>query len=59
MGGGGMKTNIITIIIHLQVFKKVNMTGCGFVEEIIPGSILFMKTKGRELWDLNFDEIAY
>lgn len=54
-----MQTKVITIIIHLQIFKKINMTGCGFVEEITPGSILLMKTKDRELWDLNFDEIAY
>lgn len=44
-----MQTNVIAIIIHLQIFKKVNMTRCGFVEEIIPESILLMKAKGREL----------
>lgn len=45
-----MQTNIITIIIHLQIFKKVkvNMLGCGFVETK-PEIILFIKTKGRKL----------
>lgn len=44
-----MQTNVITIITHLQIFKKANMAECDFVGEISPGSILFMKTKGREL----------
>lgn len=45
-----MQTNIITIIIHLQIFKrvKVNMLGCDFVETK-PEIILFIKTKGRKL----------
>ena len=62
-GGGGskeMQTNMITIIIHLQIFKrvKVNVIGCEVVKEIKPEMILFIKTKDREFWDLNCDEIA-
>lgn len=53
-----MQTNIITIIIHLQIFErvKVNMIGCG-IKEIKPEMILSIKITGREFWNLNFDEI--
>lgn len=39
-----MQTNIITIIIHLQIFKRVkaNKIGCAFVEEMNPEVILFI-----------------
>lgn len=53
-GGSGkkMQANIITIVTHLQIFKrvKVNVIGCGFVEEPKPEMMLVIKTKGRELW---------
>lgn len=55
-----MQTNIITIIIHLQIFKrvKVKVIGCEVVKEIKPEMILFIKTKDRGFWDLNCNEIA-
>lgn len=38
-----MQTNLIKIIIHLQIFKRANMIGCGFVEETTPEIILCIK----------------
>lgn len=51
VGGKEIQTNIITIIIHLQIFKraKVIMIECEFVEETKPEIILFIKIKGSEL----------
>lgn len=53
-GGSGkkMRANIITIVTHLQIFKrvKVNVVGCGFFEELKPEMMLVIKTKGKELW---------